>query len=160
MRWICHEMQMEYWPADGVPWEAIRCWQSPLVRINIVLPEHCLCCAKNYGTPWTETTTQNVTENTLSIRRHQLRRAEIGLICFHIMDKLSKFSKVNYIIYKWQNSSWSMFGWYVKFEVPCSSVYACQVKDPTHGLNVWHVVDSCSLLSSHQSTLVKGKNLP
>ena len=35
-----------------------------------------------------------------------------------------------------QNPSWMSFGWDVKLAVPCTSVYAGQVKDPTHGVNV------------------------
>ena len=30
----------------------------------------------------------------------------------------------------------------------CTSAYSGQVKDPTHGVNVSHVVDSCSLITS------------
>ena len=32
-----------------------------------------------------------------------------------------------------QNPRWMSFGWDVKLAAPCTSVYAGQVKDPTHG---------------------------
>ena len=35
-----------------------------------------------------------------------------------------------------QNPSWTSFGWDVKLAVPCTNVYAGQVKDPTHEVNV------------------------
>ena len=57
-----------------------------------------------------------------------------------------------------QNPSWMSFGCDVKLAVPCARVYAGQAKDATHGVNVQHVVGSCSLLSPHQSTLMSGKN--
>ena len=52
-----------------------------------------------------------------------------------------------------QYPSWMSFGWDVKLVVPCTSVYSGQVKEPIHGVNVLglHVVDSCSLLSTHMS---------
>ena len=31
---------------------------------------------------------------------------------------------------------------YIKLVVPCTSIYAWQVKDPTHGVNVYHFVDA------------------
>ena len=45
----------------------------------------------------------------------------------------------------------------VKLVVPCTSVSVEQVKDSTHG---GKSVTSFGLLTPHQSTLVRGKNLP
>ena len=44
----------------------------------------------------------------------------------------SKFSKDLHQ----QIPSWMSLGWDVKLAAPCTSVYAGQVKDPTHGVNV------------------------